>query len=433
MTRRHSGSIEKPLSIKENVIWNTVGSLFYQGCIWLITVLVVVISKGYEASGILAYAMAIGNIYSPIAQFGTRTFQVSDVNNEFSVHNYSGFRILTSIISLLVCLIYLVLTTSNASLIAPSLVFLLFKLDESICTLFYSTEQKGGRMDYIGQSQIIRGLLCLASFSLTLTMFNSVTSALTSMLISSGITTLLFDYPRASHFGNFAPMIDMRTIKKLVKACTPAVLASFFMSSIVSIARQQFGMIGGEESLGIYASVATPSVLIQALAQYIYSPFIEPFSRKIGCNRVRDSLVFFVKVLTLLFAILLLAEGMLYCAGKPLLLFIYGGTIAPYIDLLPLVLLSTLLIGIEYYLVDALVVMRKQNLAALSCFLSFALSLLLNRPLIEQFGMNGISLSISISFCLSLAMSCAFIVITMAKVVMGKTEEKTLRPTRKQA
>ena len=39
--------------------WNSIGSLFYSGCQWLTTVLIVRLTTGYDAAGVLALAMAV--------------------------------------------------------------------------------------------------------------------------------------------------------------------------------------------------------------------------------------------------------------------------------------------------------------------------------------------------------------------------------------
>ena len=48
----------EPLSVKHNLLWNTIGCLFYLGCQWLTTILVVTLTGDYANSGLLAYAMA---------------------------------------------------------------------------------------------------------------------------------------------------------------------------------------------------------------------------------------------------------------------------------------------------------------------------------------------------------------------------------------
>lgn len=56
-----------PLSTKRNTLWNAAGCIFYLGCQWLTTVLVVVLSTDYNNSGALAFAMSVGNMFASVS------------------------------------------------------------------------------------------------------------------------------------------------------------------------------------------------------------------------------------------------------------------------------------------------------------------------------------------------------------------------------
>ena len=49
---------DKKLSLQSSIAWNSIGSIFYLGCQWLMTVLVVWIA-GLETAGILSLAMSV--------------------------------------------------------------------------------------------------------------------------------------------------------------------------------------------------------------------------------------------------------------------------------------------------------------------------------------------------------------------------------------
>ena len=76
-------------SIRRNMLFNTIGSLTYQGCLWITTVIVVILSDSYRASGILSFAMTIGNMFSAIGTYSMRTYQVSDVKGKYSQRTMS--------------------------------------------------------------------------------------------------------------------------------------------------------------------------------------------------------------------------------------------------------------------------------------------------------------------------------------------------------
>ena len=108
------------LPVKTNILFNTIGSLTYQGCLWLMTVLVVALSGNYSNAGTLAYAMALGNIFFTIAIYAMRTYQVSDVEGRYSQSNYLAFRIITILLALVLCSIYALATGIPKDVIVPT-------------------------------------------------------------------------------------------------------------------------------------------------------------------------------------------------------------------------------------------------------------------------------------------------------------------------
>ncbi len=224
-----------PLSARENTLWNAFGCLFYLGCQWLTTVLVVLLSSGYDNSGILAYAMSIGNMFASISLYKIRTYQVSDINNRFSSGNYVALRLFTIFASLLLCSTYLAIVTNSTRMIVATLVYLLFKADETFSDVLYGIEQKNGRMDYIGRSQIIRGFASLIGFSGTLIVTDSLNLAIIGMFLLCAAVTLAYDLPHARLFGSITPQISKSQLIDLLKACFFPTIANLFATSIVSV------------------------------------------------------------------------------------------------------------------------------------------------------------------------------------------------------
>ena len=121
----------KPLGIKKNMFYNTIGSLTYQGCLWITTVLVVILSNGYSDSGILSFAMTIGNMFTAVGTYNMRTYQVSDIKGKYSQRNYVGFRLLTLIIGVIGLGIYSIVVSPDSLTLIAVFAYLLFKVDES--------------------------------------------------------------------------------------------------------------------------------------------------------------------------------------------------------------------------------------------------------------------------------------------------------------
>ncbi len=384
----------EPLSVKHNLLWNTIGCLFYLGCQWLTTILVVTLTGDYANSGLLAYAMAVGNIFAPIALYKIRAFQVSDLSGEYTSGHYLGFRLCTIVGAGLITTTYLVTSTDAFSFFLTSLIYLLFKADECLADVLYGIEQKNRRMDYIGKSQLLRGLLSLSTFCIFLLLSNDLNYAILAMFAACFCVTLFYDYPNVRLFGDVKPVIKKLPMLSLAKNCFSIMIASFFTASMVSIVRQYFGSTFGDEALGIYAAIATPAVLIQASASYLYSPTLVPITEIWKKGDHAKFVKTFSRIALALLLVIIALILVLSIGGIYLLPFVFGNSIQPYLYLLPFVLIGTGAIGLLWFINDVLIIMRSKKWLVFDSFLAFFICLTAMIPLINSFYMNGINYAI---------------------------------------
>ncbi|MCH4180588.1 MAG: oligosaccharide flippase family protein [Atopobiaceae bacterium] len=382
--------------MRRNLLFNTVGSLTYQGCLWLTTVLVVVLSSGYNDSGLLAFAMTVGNMFNPIATYSMRPYQVSDASGEHTQGSYVGFRLTTLLLGIAFIVPYTFVTTSDPATIGVVFVYLIFKVDEAFCDVLYGVDQCAERMDYIGISQFMRGIVLVASFSAGLVLLNSLSLAIIAMSVCCMAVTFAYDIPHASHISSLRPRIDRSEVWGLLKSCLPLVISTFLMSSIVSVARQWFSNSYGTEALGLYAAVATPAVLVQAAARYLYAPALVPLSEK-----WRDEPRAFVTAFAKTAKIMLIAcVGMVIVfslVGGPVLKLVYGESIADYTYLFPLVLVGTALLAFGWFLSDVLVLCRSLYGMLCEAGIAMAVALVVMIPLETMYGMDGINYTVIVA------------------------------------
>lgn len=389
----------EPLSTKANTLWNGMGCLFYLGCQWVTTLLVVVLSSNYDNSGVLAFAMSIGNMFAAVALYKVRTYQVSDTQDAYSANAYVGFRLISVCMSAVLATAYLLLITRSAPMIIASLLYMLFKADESFNDVFYGIEQKKRRMDYIGKSQVLRGFASLAGFSIPLAATGNLYLAIIGMTACCMCVTLFYDQRNARLFGFSKPSITRDQAMKLGRACLMPTVANLLATSIVSVVRQRYGIAYGEELLGIYASVATPAVLVQAAASYLYSPLIGLLAERKANEGPVPFRKLFGKILVMLLACI--AALVIACSipGQLFLTAIYGDSIASHVWLLPYALLATGSVALLYYINDVLIILRNGAGQLIINIAALAFAAILIDPLAASYAMNGINLAI-ISSCL---------------------------------
>lgn len=154
----------KKISIQASVMWNSIGSIFYLGCQWLLTVLVVRIA-GVDTAGTLSLAMSVCNIWYCISVYGMRNFQVSDTQNKYENGTYIFSRYLTSVAALVGCLIYILVIGYDWEQRICILLYFLFKFSEALFDVYAGIFQKEWRLDYAGKSMLIRGVLSITVFT----------------------------------------------------------------------------------------------------------------------------------------------------------------------------------------------------------------------------------------------------------------------------
>ena len=395
----------KPLDIKKNMLYNTIGSLTYQGCLWITTVLVVILSNGYSDSGILSFAMTIGNMFTAVGTYNMRTYQVSDIKGKYSQRNYVGFRLLTLVTGAIVLGIYSIVVSPDSQTLIAVFAYLLFKVDESFCDVLYGVDQRGERMDYIGISQFIRGVLVVCAFSFGLYFSQNIVLAILAMYPAGLLVTIFYDIPHARRMDDIRPQLKKEQAKSLLAECLPIVLEILFLGMIVSVARQYYANAYGAERLGIYAAVATPAVLIQAAARFLYAPALVPLSEKWNDSPKESFLPFFKKTLLVMAAFIIVGIAVLAWAGPILLNLVYGQKVEGYTHLFTNVLISTSVLAVLYYLTDVLVLCRDIKGSLISASIALATALATMVPLEAIFDMQGINYVVILSSVIGMSVS----------------------------
>lgn len=386
----------KKISLKASILWNSWGSIFYLGCQWLLTILVVRLAS-VEKSGVLSLAMSVSNIWYSFAIYGMRNYQVSDIMDKYRNGTYIFSRWVTGFLSLVGCLAYTTVISYSLEQKLCILIYFLYKLTEAQFDVYAGIYQKEWRMDFIGKSMIARGLLTLISFTAILSFTGNMVLTLAVMAFSCAAFVVLYDMRVARKLADTSLVWDWSAVWNLLKECSPLVVYTLLSTAIGTIPRIIMERCLGSYQLGIYGSVATPTLIIQMGATYIFNPFVTLFGERYqqgdrkGFGKVLQSCCLAVAVI----AVAGIVGGKLL--GYWGLKIIYGQEVAAYEKLLIPLILCTVLTAFAWLLCGVLTAVREfrglvwSNVWAVIC--STATSLLFE-PVI---GMQGASLALALA------------------------------------
>lgn len=384
------------LPLKSNMIWNSFGSLTNLICQWLLTVLVVRLSSGFDAAGILAIAMSVANIFAPIAQYRMRSYQVSDTNRETSAGEYIAFRLVTILVAFAVSIIYMLIASEPSSFVATVL-YLLYKSVETFIDVLHGVDQQHLRMDYCGKSMALRGVLSLCFFSISLYISNNLEVAIFAMFVAV-LPVILLDWKNARQFDELSPHITLQKTLFLLKSCFPGAAGTSICSAVTSIARQALSNINGAAILGIYASVCTPVVIVQAGSNYIYSPLLGIFASHLNQGNKSRFNKLLAKVSIGMLALMAFGLVAFRIFGHWFLLFVFGSRVASYDYLMYPAIVSVISCAYCTFLCDLLIASRAMSGVLIGNLLALVAVLILSPIMISTFGPNGTSYAVSISY-----------------------------------
>lgn len=397
--------MEKKLSIKQNMIYNSIGSFVYLICQWLITIIVVRISD-YENAGVLSLAISVNNIFFTISTFGLKHYQVSDIENKYSDLEYIATRWITCFGGLMCCVMFIVLNSSHYDMRQMSCIFIyfLFKAIEAFIDVFQGIQQKNYRMDYVGISYIVRGILTLISFTIVVKVTQKLAFGIAAMAVVSLVVAIAFDYRICAKLMKTAKDMVYKKITALIKENIALMANAVFMTGFVSIARFFLELYVGEEVLGIYASIATPTVIIQTACGMIYSPLVTEYAVYYN-QKAKDKFVNLIKKVMIAFiAILVICLIGVYVFGDFGLALLFGEDILKYSYLLSQTIIVTFLVAFVYWLSAILVVERKQKEVMVVNGIGIIIDIIASMCFIPIYKIDGINMALFVALIMDIIM-----------------------------
>ena len=405
----------KKKSLKSNLIWNSVGSFVYLFCQWLLTLLIVRFSKNFSDAGNFSLAISITNIFYNIACFNVRPYLVSDNTNEYSVDNYTTFRFVTIFLSIIMCAIYLLFFNYSVSQFVCIMLYMMLKVCEAIVDLLHAFEQRKSRMDIGGFSLLCRGIITVVIFTISFLLIHNLNISLVFMVLCNFIFIIIYDFQRVKSFEVLKIYFDKDKIVSLFLRFLPIAVGTFLGTMSTSLPRQILEKMNGSDMLGIYATIATPAVIVQVASTYIFNPLLVTFSDYRLKRNFNDFKTLFFKVssIIILFAIFCYV-GQLFLA-KPVLGLLYGAKIKKYSYLFNLIIIYTSLNGYMWFCYNILIIFREIKAILLINIISFLICISTSKLFITYFGMNGVSYTL-ITFTI---VSIVLMLMVIKKSLMG--------------
>ena len=316
----------------KQIILNTIGYSTTMFCQWLIILLVPKIGD-FSDAGVFAIAISFGTLTNIIAPFSLYQYQVADQYQKYKENDYFYCRLYTTAFCMILGII--AIFAFNYSLVqALSVIFyMLYRMIIHYSSLYQASIQIKERLDYVGISLAVEGIVSLLSFLVSFMVWHNLpVSILFMSVLGGGVFFFMMkcghyrivgrDYQKKPFNHNKAMMLFVIGI--------PVMISNMVPIAITAAPKIILRMYETEEIVGIFGTLTAPTVIIPTVIGGVFSVFIIKFAHMYDNGDYRSIKYGYVKttaIITLFgiasFIVSIFVEDFFFGL-------LYGDTIMPY-------------------------------------------------------------------------------------------------------
>lgn len=379
-----------------NFLWNAVGGVLNAGqSVFLLIVITRVC--GLEAAGIFSIAFATGNLFLYLGNYGVRNYQVSDLSEKYSFHDYLRHRLCTVLLMLAAAAVYTAWSakTGNYSHYKTLCVLAMCACKAVDCLeeVFEGRYQQKGRLDRSGKLVTFRLLVSIGGMIAVLLVTRDLLTAIWwgVFLAVAASALIIWRYRETAAFERTA--FSFSGIAGLMRECFPVCAANFLSFYLINEPKYAIDAAMDETAQACYNFIAMPVFVIQLLNMFLYQPMLIRMTASWENGRRKEFLGYFGRIcgaLALISAPILLAA---WIFGIPVLSWLYATDLSALRTELLLIMTGGIFLAFNGFYCAVLTIMRKQREIPLTYLAGAVLSLVSTPVMVRESGIVGAVLS----------------------------------------
>ena len=410
--------------IKKTYFWNTLSGMLNAGQSALILFFIMHFSDA-TAGGIFSISFSFANLFYTMAKYGTRNFQVTDIDEKYSFREYLTARILTTGLMVIISFLYIGYRHLSGQYelekTATILLICMWKYIDSMEDVVYGMYQQKGRMDIGSKNYSLRIIFSTVLFCLLIVLKVRLIWVAAIVLGSSIIVSFFMISRSITQFEVSSPSFGWKNIMYLLKACFPLFIGYALSVYFGNLPKYLIDSYLPDSNQAYFNIIMMPAFVIQVLSQFIYQPIVN----KLGIlwvNNDTDKFKFYVTRQYLILAgltVLLLLGGSLL--GIPLLSFVFNADLSGFYWEFLVLLVGGGIYAICSFSIVPLTTIRAQGYVAIGFLIVSAIGFLAGGPIVKKFGIMGASMLYTI---LNIILACYLITVLFISIKRNNTDKQ---------
>lgn len=381
---------------RKDFFWNTIG-VFAQNAISPLLLIVITRVNGIYDSGLFSFAFSVSIVLWVLGMWGGRTFQVSDVKQEFSHQSYLLARMILAVTMLFAAIAFSVINQYDAVKTAIIVALVLFKAVESVADAMHGVMQVHEKLYVVGRLLLVKAAGGFAVFTVIDVVTKDLLMATAGIVIVNILITLLYDLRFTRRFVHirsiFSGLTGYTNQAITMLRDTSPVFAVVFLSMFSLNIPRYFVDKYHEDQIGYFGILAMPVTLIVLLMTFILQPNVLILARYFSKSMTHEFNKLVKRILgtTTLIGIGVFAVTILI--GIPFLELIFGVSFSGYESALWIVVVGGIINAIVSIFINILIITRHFKFQFFTLLVTNIVLAIVSAMVIEKHGLlSGVML-----------------------------------------
>ncbi len=381
-------------------IWNTAGITTW-GMVFPLLTIIITQLVGVEQAGMFTLAFVTGSLLMIVANYGVRTYQVSDINEDHSFADYRANRWFTCIAMLLIGLGYCFLRGYEGQMLLMSIGIYIYKMIDGLADVYEGRLQQKDKLYLSGISQTIRSVLAFVVFVVFLLITRDLVVASMAMAVAAGITFVVITFPLALLETPKSRRFQFEGAVAILKQCFPLFIALFMYALVDNMPKFVMEGVLTYDNQLYFNAFYFPAQAILLTVGFLYKPLLVRMATAWAdfSQRKRFDLFIFA-VLAIIIGVTIVVILLMGWIGIPIMSFLYGVDFGTFESLIFIMIVAGGITGGIDFLYQVITVIRRQKVVAKLYLITFGFSLLILPLLINMTGLTGAVIGYLIVMCI---------------------------------
>ena len=385
-------------------IWNSVG-LGAWGVVFPVLSIVTTQLVGVEQAGRFSMAFVTGTLLLFIANYGVRTFQVSDIAEKHSFADYQANRVITCIVMMFVGILYCQLRGYDPQMFTLCMGMFVYRAIDGLADVYEGRLQQMDKLYLAGISQAIRSAAVIIAYSVLILITKSIGTAGIAMAVASVASFVLLTLPLTYFETPKSAKLSISSVKDLFVQCFPLFVALFLYNLIDNMPKFSMEGVLSYDNQLYFNALFSPAHIIIMVIGFIYKPQLMRLAEIWADPKRRGRFDLIVlAVLAIIVALTFGVAAFMGTIGIPVMSFLYGVDFEQFRGLCYVMVATGGVCAAIDFLYQIITVLRRQKAVTRVYLLTLGFSLFIPPLLIGFTGLTGAVLGYLIVMCILLVL-----------------------------